>query len=131
MVQNISGYEQEIRRIRKDAGDRDNQQRDILQRATKVRSEYDNLKTEYDVEYKENMAKLEELRAAAAEKAKDVEPSYMERYKSIKQHIMPPLSKLNGDQCSGCRMSLPSAVIRSVRGGTPVECESCGRLIIQ
>ena len=131
LVQNISGYEQEIRRIRKDAGDRDNQQRDILQRATKVRSEYDNLKTEYDVEYKENMAKLEELRAAAAEKAKDVEPSYMERYKSIKQHIMPPLSKLNGDQCSGCRMSLPSAVIRSVRGGTPVECESCGRLIIQ
>jgi hypothetical protein len=28
-------------------------------------------------------------------------------------------------------MSLPSAVVRSVRGGVPVECESCGRLIIQ
>ena len=131
LVQNISGYEQEVRRIRKDAIDRDNQQRDILQRATKVRSEYDNLKAEYDVEYKENMEKLEQLRAVAAEKAKDIESAYMDKYKSIKQHIMPPLAKLSGDQCGGCRMSLPSAVVRSVRGGTPVECESCGRMIIQ
>ncbi|MBQ9197731.1 MAG: hypothetical protein IJ157_10910 [Clostridia bacterium] len=131
LIQNISGYEQELRRIRKDAADRDNQQRDIMQRAMKVRSDYDKLKTEYDVEYAENKKKLEELRAAAAEKGKDVEPAYMDKYKSIKQHIMPPLSKLNGDQCSGCRMSLPSAVLRSVRGGTPVECESCGRMIIQ
>ena len=131
LVQNISGYEQEVRRIRKDAIDRDNQQRDILQRATKVRSDYDNLKAEYDVEYKENMEKLEQLRAAAAEKAKDIESAYMDKYKSIKQHIMPPLAKLSGDQCGGCRMSLPSAVVRSVRGGTPVECESCGRMIIQ
>ena len=131
LVQNISGYEQEVRRIRKDAADRDNQQRDILQRATKVRADYDKLKAEYDVEYKNNMEKLEQLLEAAAEKAKDIEPAYMEKYKSIKQHIMPPLSQLNGDQCGGCRMSLPSAVLRSVRGGTPVECESCGRMIIQ
>lgn len=131
LVQNIAGYEQEVRRIRKDAADRDSQQRDILQRATKVRSDYDKLKEQYDVEYKENMAKLEQLRAAAAEKAKGIEPEFMEKYKSIKQHSMPPLAQLNGDQCGGCRMSLPSAVVRSVRGGTAVECESCGRLIIQ
>ena len=131
VAQNISGYEQEVRRIRKDAADRDNQQRDILQRATKVRSDYDKLKAEYDVEYKDNKEKLEQLRTVAADKAKAIDPAYMEKYKSIKQHIMPPLSKLNGDQCGGCRMSLPSAVLRSVRGGTPVECESCGRMIIQ
>ena len=130
LIQNITGYEQEVRRIRKDAGDRDTQQRDILQRATKVRAEYDNLKTEYDGEYKENMQKLEQLRAAVAEKGKGIEPEFMEKYKSIKQHRMPPLAMLNGDQCGGCRMSLPSAVVRSVKAGTPVECESCGRLII-
>lgn len=131
LVQNISGYEQELRRIRKDATDRDNQQRDILARAAKVRADYDKLKQTYDVEYKENMEKLEQLRAAAAEKSKSIEAVYMEKYKSIKQHIMPPLSQLSGDQCGGCRMSLPSAVLRSVRSGTPVECESCGRLIIR
>ena len=131
LVQNINGYEQEIRRIRKDAADRDSQQRDILQRASKVRADYDKLKETYDVEYKENMQKLEQLHAIAVEKSKDIEPAYMEKYKSIKQHIMPPLAQLSGDQCGGCRMSLPSAVLRSVRGGTPVECESCGRLLIR
>ena len=131
LVQNISGYEQEVRRIRKDAADRENQQRDILQRASKVRFDYDKLKTEYDVEYKDNMEKLEALRNAAAEKSRGIDPNYMEKYRTIRQHIMPPLAQLSGDQCGGCRMSLPSAVLRSVRGGTPVECESCGRLIIQ
>lgn len=131
LLQNVAGYEQEVRRIRKDAADRDNQQRDIVQRAAKVRNDYDRLKAEYDVEYKESVKKLEELRAVVAEKAKAIEPSYMEKYKSIKQHSMPPLAQLSGDQCGGCRMSLPSAVVRSVRGGTPVECESCGRLLIQ
>lgn len=130
LIQNITGYEQEVRRIRKDAGDRDTQQRDILQRATKVRAEYDALKVQYDGEYKENMQKLEQLRAAVAEKAKGIEPEYMDKYKAIKQHSTPPLAMLNGDQCGGCRMSLPSAVVRSVKAGTPVECESCGRLII-
>lgn len=131
LLQNLTGYEQEVRRIRKDAADRDSQQRDILQRAAKVRSDYDKLKSEYDVEYKDNMSKLEQLRAAAAEKGKNIESSYMEKYRSIRQHIMPPLAELNGDQCGGCRMSLPSAVLRSIRNGSPVECESCGRLIIR
>ena len=83
------------------------------------------------MEYKENLKKLEELRATVAEKAKGIEPSHLEKYKAIKQHSMPPLAQLSGDQCGGCRMSLPSAVVRSVRAGTPVECESCGRLLIQ
>ena len=131
LLQNLSGYEQEVRRIRKDAADRDTQQRDILQRAAKVRADYDKLKAEYDVEYKNNMGILEQLRSAAAEKSKNINVTYMDKYKSIRQHIMPPLSELSGDQCGGCRMSLPSAVLRSVRGGTPVECESCGRLIIR
>lgn len=131
LLQNINGYEQEVRRIRKDVEDRDSQHRDILQRAAKVRADYDKLKTEYEAEYKENMEKLEKLRNTASEQGKNIETAYMEKYKSIKQHIMPPLAQLSGDQCGGCRMSLPSAVLRSVRGGTPVECESCGRLIIK
>lgn len=129
--QKVVDYEQEVRRIRKDSSDRDNQQRDIIQRAAKVRADYDKLKAEYDVEYAENKKKLEELRAIVAQKAVGIEPEYMQKYKAIKQHSMPPLAQLSGDQCGGCRMSLPSAVVRNVRGGTPVECESCGRLLIQ
>ena len=129
--QKVTDYEQEVRRIRKDTGDRDNQQRDIIQRAAKVRSDYDRLKAEYDVEYAENKQKLDDLRALVAQKGEGIDPAYMEKYKAIKQHSMPPLATLSGDLCGGCRMSLPSAVLRNVRGGKPVECESCGRLLIQ
>lgn len=129
--QKVADYEQEVRRIRKDTADRDKQHADIVQRAAKVRSDYDHLKAEYDVEYAENKKKLDELRAAVNQKAEGIESGFMEKYKSIKQHSMPPLALLNGDQCGGCRMSLPSAVLRSVRGGKPVECESCGRMLIQ
>lgn len=131
LLQNISGYEQEVRRIRKDGADRDAQRRDIIQRAANVRKEYDDLKAKYDVEYAESKKKLEELRAIVAERSKGIEPEYMEKYKAIKQHSMPPLAQLSNDQCGGCRMSLPSAVVRTVRSGKPVECESCGRLLIQ
>lgn len=131
LKQKIVDYEQEVRRIRKDSSDRDNQQRDIIQRAAKVRADYDKLKAEYDVEYAENKKKLEELRAVVAQKAVGIEDEYMQKYKAIKQHSMPPLAQLSADQCGGCRMSLPSAVVRNVRSGKPVECESCGRLLIQ
>ncbi len=130
MMGNITSYEQEIKRIRKDAEDRSHQQQDVKLRAAKAKAEFDKLKVEYDVEYKEKMTQLEALRAAAQERAAGIEPGYMERYKTIKQHSVPPLAKLNNDQCGGCNMSLPSTVLRNIKAGKVVECENCGRLII-
>ncbi len=127
---NLTAYEQEIKRIRKDATDREHQQHDVKMRAAKVKSEFDKLKSTYDTEKAEGDQKLTELRAAAAEKAKGIEPEYMERYKDIKKHSVPPLAALIGDQCGGCHMSLPSSVSRKVKAGEQVECETCGRLLI-
>lgn len=127
---NLTAYEQEIRRIRKDAADRERQQHDVKVRAAKAKGEFDKLKVSYDVEYKESSKELDVLRAAAAEKAKAIEPEFMERYRTIKRHSVPPLARLYGDQCGGCNMSLPSAVSRKIKAGELVECETCGRLLI-
>lgn len=127
---NLTAYEQEIRRIRKDAGDRERQQHDVRVRAAKAKGEFDTLKQVYDTEYKEKSKELETLQAAATEKAGSIAPEFMERYRTIKQHSVPPLAKLFGDQCGGCNMSLPSAVSRKVKAGEWVECETCGRLLI-
>lgn len=127
---NLNAYEQEIKRIRKDAADRERQQHDVKLRAAKVKGEFDKLKLVYDSEKAENDQRLSELRAAAAEKAKGIEPEYMERYRDIKKHSIPPLAALTGDQCGGCHMSLPSSVSRRVKAGEQVECETCGRLLI-
>lgn len=127
---NLNAYEQEIKRIRKDAGDRERQQHDVKVRAAKAKAEFDKLKNEYDAEYKEKTKDLDGLRAAAEEKAKPISPEFMEKYKTIKLHSVPPLARLFGDQCGGCNMSLPSAVSRRVKAGEFVECETCGRLLI-
>jgi len=42
------------------------------------------------------------------------------------------MARLIGDQCGGCNTSQPSALLRKIKSGTEiVECETCGRMIIQ
>ncbi len=129
-INNLNAYEQEIRRIRKDSADRERQEHDIKVRAAKTKAEFDTLKQPYDIEYREMSEKLAVLRAAAAEKAKAVSPEYIEKYNTIKRHSVPPMAKLVNDQCSGCNMSQPSNVLRSIKAGKVVECETCGRMLI-
>lgn len=127
---NLNAYEQEVKRIRKDAADRERQQHDVKVRAAKAKGEFDKLKAQFDEEYKDKAVELDALKAAAAEKAKPIEADFMERYRDIKKHSIPPLAALLGDQCGGCNMSLPSSVSRKVKAGDLVECETCGRLLI-
>lgn len=131
LAETISRYEGEILKLRKDSEARDKQQHDARLRAAKARQEYDKIKPEYDKEYKEQNAELETLRAKANEAAKGIEASYMEKYKTIKKHSLPPMTRLSGDRCGGCNMSLPAAVLSQIRtGAAAVECENCGRIIL-
>jgi predicted nucleic acid-binding Zn-ribbon protein len=78
------------------------------------------------------MKALEERRKAAQERAKGIEEALMERYQQIKQHSVPPMARLVNDQCGGCNMSLPSVTLRNIKSGSQIiECETCGRMIIQ
>ena len=126
----LNDYDQEVRRVRKSASDRDRKQRDIKLRAIKSKEEFDALRVEYDQEYKEKSEVLERLKAAAEEKKKGIEPEYLARYTAIKQHCTPPMAKLINGQCGGCNMGFPSSVLASIRSGKQVESETCGRLII-
>ena len=127
---NISAYEQEIRRIRKDAEDRERLQHDVKVRYAKAKTEFERAKVEYEEESKEKIKELDALRAVVAEKEKLIDAEHLTLYRTIKQHSVPPLAKLLGDQCGGCNMSQPSVVLRNIRAGKQVECETCGRLLI-
>ncbi len=127
---NISAFEQEIRRIRKDAEDRERLQHDVKVRYAKAKTEFERTKADYEEESKEKLKELEGLRAIVAEKEKAIDEEHLTLYRTIKQHSVPPLAKLLGDQCGGCNMSLPSVVLRNIRAGKQVECETCGRLLI-
>ena len=126
----LDEYEQEIRSIRRNAAERDKRQRDIKVRAIRCKQEFDELRVEYDAEYQEKSEELEKLTAIAKSKREGIEPKYLERYEQIKQRCMPPMAKEIDGQCGGCNMAFPSSVLRDIKAGNPVECETCGRLII-
>lgn len=127
---NLNSYEQETKRIRKDAQDRERLKHDIKVRYAKYKAEFDKLKADYDAEYKSKSGELEQLRKAAAEKTQGISETLLERYRMIKLHSVPPLARLNGSQCGGCNMAVPSAVVRNIKSGQLVECETCGRLLL-
>ena len=130
LLDTISRYEQELQKMRKDADVKDRQQKEIRVRAAKTKQEFDQLKGEYDKEFKADTVTLQKMRARTDEEAKKVEPKLLEKYKSIKQHCTPPMAKLVNGQCSGCFMSLPSATLLEIRNGSRiVECDNCGRIL--
>ena len=126
----LGRYEQELTKMRKDADNRDRQQKDIRVRAAKAKQEYDQIKAIYDKEFKEDNAKLADMRAKSDALAESQDPALLARYRAIKQQCTPPMAKLNGNQCCGCFVELPSATLRAIKEGTEiVECDNCGRIL--
>ncbi len=132
LVGDIHSYEQEMLRIQQDAADHERAQKEIVIKFARVKAEYEVQKVDYEAEYKEQMKALEEKRRVAQEKGKDIDPKLMERYQTIKKHCVPPVAKLVDGQCGGCYMGLPQVTLRNLKSGAKlIECESCGRMIIQ
>ena len=130
LIQGITEYEQETRRIRKEASEREKKQRNIKLQAVRIKTEFDALRDEYNVEYQANSEELKKLRNTADEKAKGIDQKMMDKYMAIKQHSVPPIAKLQNDRCGGCNMSFPSSVLHDIKNGKEIECETCGRMII-
>ena len=131
LISTISRYEAELAKMRKDSEARDRQQREVRVRAAKARAEFDRIKVIYDDEYKVAAVKLDALKKKVAKEAEGIDPALMEKYKAIKRHSTPPITRIHDDRCGGCNMQLPAADMNKIRTGAPyVECENCGRIIL-
>ena len=130
LMDNLTRYEQELSKMRKDAEVKDRQQREIRVRAAKTKQEFDQLKKEYDVEFKQDTATLKDMRARTEQESGKIEADLLEKYRTIKQHCTPPMAKLIDGQCSGCFMSLPSATLLAIKEQAKlVTCDNCGRIL--
>ena len=127
----IRQYEAEIARIVKESTSHDKQQKVVRVEAANAKKAFDQLKAEYEEESQSKKAELDEQRAKAKALVDAVDPALLEEYNTIKKHISPPVARLTHGQCSGCNTSLPSAVLSRIKAGNLVECETCGRMIIQ
>ena len=132
LLGDLTEYEQELKRIQKDAADRDRLEKDIRVKYAKVKAAYDKQKVDYEALYKEQMKGLEQKRAEAEKKTEGIDPELLVKYRAIKQHCARPIAKLYGDQCGGCNMNIPQASLRAFKNGAKmIECENCGRMLIQ
>ena len=127
----IRQYEAEISRISKETEANDKLQRSVRLEAANAKKAFDQLKTEYEEESKSKKVELDAQRAKPKEMMDQVEPKLLEEYEVIKKHISPPVARLTYGQCSGCNTSLPSATLSKIKNGALIECETCGRMIIQ
>ena len=127
----IRQYEAEIARIVKESSAHEKQQHVVRVDAANAKKAFDQLKAEYEAESQSKKAELDEQRAKAKALVAEVDPDLLEEYNTIKKHISPPVARLTHGQCSGCNTSLPSAVLSKIKSGNLVECETCGRMIIQ
>lgn len=108
----------------------ENRYKEVRLKAAKARDEYTKLKVGYDKEYEKQSAKLAVLRSERTAAQEAVSPQFMEKYEAVRSQCFPAVAKLNNDQCSGCNMSLPSAVAKQLQGNDEIiECENCGRIL--
>ena len=99
-------------------------------KAGKAKKEYDAARTEYDAEAASATPELDGLRLELEKLKAGVEPALLKRYATVKSHHSTPMAKVADNKCSGCNMSLPTAVVKRVSSGTDiVECENCGRIL--
>jgi len=129
LMDSLTRYEQELSKMRRDAENKDRQQREIRVRAARTKAEFDQLKAEYDVEKEKDSEILKEMRAKTEQEASKIEAALLDKYRSIKQHCTPPMAKLIDGQCSGCFMSLPSATLLSLKKNDQLVMCECGRII--
>ena len=127
----IRQYETEIRHIVSESTERESVQRSLKQDAVKAKKDFDTLKTSYDEVNKNKRADLEQQRSKVDKMAEQIEPALLERYLIIRKRAFPPIMHIQYGKCSGCNTSLPSAVLSKIQHGVLIECETCGRMIIQ
>ena len=130
LLDSLTRYEQELQKMRKDADQKDRQQKEIRVRAAKTKQEFDQLKATYDKEYEADKATLKQMRGRTEQAAKKLPADVLEKYNEVKQHVTPPMAKLVNGQCSGCFMSLAGATLLDIRSGDKVvRCDNCGRIL--
>ena len=104
--------------------------RETFSKASKAKKEYDAVRAICEEEIASAQAEINAAKAVVEKKKALVDPALLKRYAAVKTHHAVPMATVEHEQCSGCRMSLPTVMIRKVASGDGlVECENCGRIL--
>lgn len=100
--------------------------------AGKAKKDYDQVKAVCEVEKNDSVAELGRFDKEIADRGRQVDSQFMERYKRARLHHSQPVVAVVNGKCSGCNMSLPMALLKKLAGQDEImECENCGRVLYQ
>lgn len=96
----------------------------------RAKKEYDRLKAVCEVEKNEGAADIAIATKEMDTVERQVDPTFLAKYKRARVHHSMPVVPVINDKCSGCNMSIPMAVIKKLTSQeTVLECENCGRIL--
>ncbi|MDD7522729.1 MAG: C4-type zinc ribbon domain-containing protein [Clostridiales bacterium] len=100
--------------------------------AASAKKELDAAKQTCEKERQDAVPEANRIKEEILEKRKAVPPELLKKYSALKESVPNPVAKVVGETCGGCRMSLSSVIVRKVAAGNVgVECETCGRILVQ
>ncbi|MBE5816579.1 MAG: hypothetical protein E7315_02500 [Clostridiales bacterium] len=96
---------------------------------SKKRSEYDELRPQYDALAAEIDVKIKAIRERYNAVAVQIEKPLMNKYEASRAKHKRPLVEMSGGACRGCNMSLSSVEQHKVAASVVYACENCGHLL--
>lgn len=99
-------------------------------------ADFQKLETEWQQDQKQleaDIALLQKTLADLTEKrnnlAAQIESSAVNLYERVRQQKKQAVSKVEQGICRACRISVSASTLQKARGGQPVQCGSCGRIL--
>ena len=74
-------------------------------------------------------SRLADLKQTRQQLVEEIEPQAVALYEQIKKQKKQAVAKVEQGICRVCRISLPASDLQRARGGNPVPCGSCGRIL--
>ena len=143
-AEELTEFRQDVERLNRELSRLEKEVRALLEQLERISSdfqkarslggrakkEYDRLKAVVEVEKTESAAGITAAAKEMETVERQVDPTFLAKYKKARVHHSMPVVPVVNDKCSGCNMSIPMAVIKKLTSQeTVMECENCGRIL--
>jgi len=139
----LSGLQHEVNTLKAKSDQLENQALEIIEQVEaaeksaaaatgdfqKLEDEWHRQQQQLSDEIEKLKSRLSELKQKRQQASDDTESQAIELYEKIRQNKKPAVARVEQGICRICRISLPASALQRARGGDPVQCSSCGRIL--
>ena len=139
----LSGLQHEVNTMKALTEELENQTLEIIDRVEEAEkavaqstAELKNLESEWQREQQQLSEEIEQfqkdlnrLHQQRKDLAAQLDKSALSLYDKIRQQKKPAVSKVERGICRSCRISLSASALQRARGGQPIQCGTCGRIL--